>query len=650
MKNIFRIILPVCIAAIATTCFAACASDDGKDMRDGATVTLFTTNDIHGNVANNQTVIGLEQAAAINASCDNSILIDAGDATQGASFASISKGEDVIYAMNAAGYDLMAAGNHEFDYGAEVLSHNAEIAEFPILAANVKNDGKAFLDSSCIIERAEYKIGFIGLTTVSTSTSTNPSLLGGITFEDEIATAKSEIAELKDKTDAIVLVCHMGDNQSAVSCTSEKLIKSLSADEWSSVAAVIDGHSHTVEDKTVDGIPVVQTGVNFANLGKITISFKESKNGVSFKADGDVLSYEEAMDYTLNEAGENKAAQCAAKLEELNENQNLVLQKQLCTLGSPLFGGYVCYNFVESRIVETSYGDFVTDAFLYYAKVFAENNDLGLPVIAVENGGGISASLPNDSEGSDKVTYGDVITAFNHGNLVEVLKISPAELFLALESGLTSTGQDDTGLIIRERVSGSFLQCSGFTYTYDPAAESGSKVVEVRLADGTVLQRDDSERKLLLATNNYVSSWFPADEKLGELGGEDMIVEDYILLQSGQNGGVLDYQCNYDRIFIKDDKSPETYTVEIAVKEKVTDDEYVGMGKSGAYRLSVDGKEATEVTSDENGIITVTLTKGAHYLKIDEGVNYVYVNNYSGTGTTYTQAGYFEFFFILEKQ
>ena len=643
MKKFLTLLMSVCIAAAGALSFTACAQkqqpvEEQPELRDGATVTLFSTNDMHGNVANGAASIGVVQAAAIKASTENSLLIDAGDATQGASFASISKGEDVIYAMNAAGYDLMAAGNHEFDYGADVLLENNELAGFPILAANVKKDGENLLDSTCIIEKADYKIGFIGITTVSTATSTNPSLLGGITFEDEITTAKAEIANLRDQTDAIVLVCHMGDNENAVSCTSEKLIKSLSKDEWNSVAAVIDGHSHTVEDTAVNGIPVVQTGVNGANLGKITITFNDGEDGARFKADGDVLSYDEAMNYALTEAGESKAAECTQKLEELSEAQAAVLKQQLCTLGSPLFGGYICYDFVESRLVETSYGDFVTDAFKYYADKFAENADIDLPVIAVENGGGIGQSLPQWDKNGNVVTYGDVLGAFNHGNLVEVLQISPADLFLALESGLAATGQDDTGLLQCVKPSGSFLQCSGFSYTYNPAAESNSKVTEVKLADGTILQRNDSERKLLLATNNYVSSWFNAEYKVGELGGEDMIVEDYMILKSGENGGVLDYVCDYGRILIADDKSPDEYTVRIAVKDNLAD----VSGKSGTYHLSIDGAAAEEIKTDGDGMITVTLTKGAHYLRLEEGAkNYVYVNNYSGTGITHTKAGYF---------
>ncbi len=623
--------------------------------RDSATVTVFTTNDMHGNLQNDEKnkTIGIVQAAQIKASTQNALLVDAGDATQGASFASISQGADVVRMMNEAGYDLMAAGNHEFDYGADVLLENEELANFPILAANVLRDGAPLLDSSAVLESAGYKIGFIGLTTVSTATSTNPTLLTGVTFEGEVETAKKEIAALKDNTDAIVLVCHMGDNEKAVSCTSEQLLSALSAEEQKEVTAVIDGHSHTVENKTVQGVPVLQTGVNFTNLGKLTLTFTDGEAGAKVTAAGEVLDYAAAMSYAATEAGEQKAHKVEEKFEAIELQQKEILDEVLCEIDHPLFGGYVCYNYVESRIVETAYGDFVTDAFKYYAEKFAENESLNLPVVAVENGGGISQSLPTWHTDGKEVTVGDVMNAFNHGNLVEVLKVSPAELFAAIEKGLVTTGQDETGLLLCGKVSGSFLQCSGFSYAYDPAGETGKKVVEVKLANGTVLDRADTENKLLLATNNYVSSSFAQGEKLGELGGEDVLIQDYILYLSGQNDGILDYKCNYDRIKIANDKSPETYTVKLCVKQGEV------AQANQTYTLSVDGGAAQEVTTDSEGYITVTLQKGAHYLWLSGGSNFVYVNNYSGTGVAegdeenpdyYTKDGYYSFTFVIPEE
>ncbi len=661
MKKILTLFLSAAVAASAAVGFAAwCKPDTPPEQftpRENATVTIFTTNDMHGNLSGDgKNVIGVVQAAAIKASTPNSLLVDAGDATQGASFASISQGADVIRMMNEAGYDLMAAGNHEFDYGSDVLLENAELANFPILAANVQKDGKTLLESSAVLEVAGYKIGFLGLTTVSTATSTNPTLLSGVTFGDEVEAAKREIAALKEKTDTIVLVCHMGDNEAAVSRTSEQLLSALSAEERAEIAAVIDGHSHTVEEKTAEGIPVVQTGVNFANLGKLTLTFTDGEDGATVSARGEVLDYAEAMGYTLTDAGREKANKVQEKLDAIELQQDEILEEVLCEVATPLWGGNITWEYSETRLVETSYGDFVTDAFRYYAERFAENEEIGIPVVAVENGGGISTPLPAWHSGGANITRGDVLGAFNHGNLVEVLKVSPADLFAAIEKGLATTGQDDTGLLLRERVSGSFLHVSGLSYTYDPAGAEGSKVVKVQLADGTELSRTDTENKLLLATNNYVSTFFPQREKLGELGGEDILIEDYILYLSGQNGGVLDYQCEYGRILIANDKSPETYTIKLRV---MRGDAPLA---NQTFHLFVDGADGdgVAVTTDGEGYFTYTLSKGAHTLFLSETCNFVYVNNYSGTNVAqgdeehkdfYSKDGYYRgYFYVLPDE
>ena len=645
LQKLPKLLVVAFVALLLVTALAACSKDR---PREAATVILLSTNDVHGSVVgNDKGVIGMAKAAEIKASTQNAILIDAGDATQGASFASITTGADVIKAMNVAGYDVMAAGNHDFDYGAATLHQNAELATFPILAANVKKDGNTLLPASTVIERAGYKIGFVGLTTTSTATSTNPTLLEGVTFESELATAKAQIASLKDSTDAIVLICHMGDNSAAVSCTSAQLLDGLTDEERKEVGAIIDGHSHNVEKLTIEGIPVVQTGLNFANIGKVTLNFTDSEQGVAFTASADVIDYETATAFEGTAAGLQKGSEVSAALAEIEEEHKVVLGQSLGTLDHPLFGGYVCYDYVESRVVETAYGDFVTDAFKFYAQKFADNNAYDLPVVAVENGGGISQSLPTWYYNGTAVTVGDVLNAFNHANIVEVIKVSPKDLFAALEKGLMTTGQDgETGkLIIPKKedgsfsVSGSFLQCSGFSYTYDPAGASGAKVTEVKLADNTVLDRNDAENKILLATNNYVSTFFPNSEKVGELGGEDMIVADYIKQTSVD--GVLDYDCAYDRIAIANDASPKTYSATFTVKS----------GDSAAanqtFTLTIDGKRTEQVVTDADGKFTVTLSKGAHYLQLEGKSNFVYVNNYSGTGVSNVKDGYFTFNFLL---
>lgn len=617
----------ICLMLIVTLLPCQVFASDGP-----VTVTIFTTNDIHG-VMDGDGTVGVVQAAAMKGSTPHALLVDAGDATQGASFATVSRGEDVIRMMNAAGYDVMAAGNHEFDYGTDQLLANAAAADFPILSANVTLDGKALLPGSTVVEVADKSIGFIGLTTVNTATSTNPSKLTGVSFGEEAKAAKEKIALLTGKTDAIVIICHLGNDASAVDCTSKDLLDALSKEELSAVAAVIDGHSHTLEQETYErdgaSIPVVQTGTMFTSIGKIELTF----DGDAVAAAGIVLSAEEANSYPLTESGQTVAAQVQATLDAIKTEQAEILGETLCENETPLWGGYIYWDYAETRVVETSYGDFVTDAFAEYAKTFSAQNGLSLPIVALENGGGISATLP-----MGQVTRGDVLNAFNHGNMVEVLEITPALLKTALESGLTATGQDETGLLLRERVSGSFMQISGFTYTYDPSTSSGNKVVDILLNNGTSLDLSDTQTKLLLATNSYVGASIASigGAKLGELGGEDQIVMEYI--QSLTEGGkALHYDSGAERIKIAGDRSPDTYTVTIPVLYGETPQANV------TVHLRVDGAEAEELTTDEDGNLVIEVPRGAHTFYLEESADGqpVYTNNYSGSGTVTTKEGYY---------
>lgn len=611
-----------------------------------STVTIYTTNDIHGVVAGSDTAIGLVQAAGIAASTPNSLLVDAGDATQGASFATIKQGADVIRVMNAAGYDVMTAGNHEFDYGSERLLANAELAEFPILGANVQKDGKAMLEASTVVEVAGHKIGFIGLTTRATATSTNPAQLTGVSFADEVETAKKQIAELKDQTDAIVLVCHMGDNGAAVGCTSLQLLTALSSAERKEVAAVIDGHSHTIEQTPYSAgdvtIPVVQTGTGFTNLGVITLNF--DGNG-HVTASESVMDRAAAMAYPLNDVGKAAADKTAAVLAQVQSEQEAVLGQVIGGSATPLWGGYVYYDYAEPRIVETGYGDFVTDVFLASAKEFAKQHDMRQPVIAVENGGGISATLP-----VGVITRGDILNAFNHGNMVEVMEITPEQLYTALEIGLTMTGQDETGLLLRTRVSGSFLQVAGFSYTYDPAGPSGAKVTSVVLDDGKELSRTDKITKLLVATNNYVTTFkgIADGRKVGELGGEDALVSDYIQNMNTDDNKPFVYPTTANRIQIANDKSPDTYQVSIPVED--SQDKSASLAGQTVYLRIDDGKEKAYTISRDN-MLHMTLSKGPHTLYLRETADNipVYVNNYSGSGTVTTRDGYYRLAFKVDR-
>ena len=246
-------------------------------------ITILHTNDVHGSIVGSDSSIGLDRVASIKKEAElkgeNPILVDAGDATQGLPIASLTKGSDIIQLMNAAGYDLMAAGNHEFDYGTEIALENAALADFPLISANIYKDNAPLFrsddDNGChvIIEKEEKKLGFFGLTTASTATATNPTGIQDLEFRDEIEAAKSEIDELEEAgCDVIIAVAHLGEYTN-VPCDSAALANAMTGEYQGDLDIIIDGHSHTKEDKVVNDVHIVQTGTGLTELGRITLNF-----------------------------------------------------------------------------------------------------------------------------------------------------------------------------------------------------------------------------------------------------------------------------------------------------------------------------------------------------------------------------------------
>lgn len=599
-------------------------------------VVIYHTNDVHGAAAwVEDGSIGLDRVAAMKKQTENAILVDAGDATQGLPYASLTQGADVIETMNAAGYDVMAAGNHEFDYGTERLLDNVQRAEFPVLAANVYKDGVPLLSggdsNGChtMIERGGKKIGFFGLTTASTATSTNPAGIAGVEFGNEIEAAKREIDELTaEGADAIIAIAHLGEYTN-VSCDSAKLAESMTGDYSGKLDVIIDGHSHTEENKEVNNILIMQTGTGLANLGKITLDFGD--DNVLDAVSGELLTYEEVMSQAEPDPD------VAAKIEAVSSGMADLLSEPLADSETTLWGGTVD-GVAEPRVVETNLGSFAADAFRdaaerFLAQAAGMEEYRDLPVIGVENGGGIRASLPNGT-----ISKGDLVSVFPFSNTLMMKRVTPSILYEVLESSVSSiTGQDpETGLLTGEP-NGGFLQVSGIRFAYDPSAPAGEKVQEVKLEEsGAALERTDTETGLMLVSNNFIMNGGSGHDVLaglalvGEIGGELETVEAYLIEQAA--GSPLAARGDQGRIVAAGGYTPKEYTASILVEKE---DGSLAADVPVAYYL--DGGEAVEGQTDSEGLLRITVPDGPHGVKLAPGQREVYVNNYTGAGTVETE-------------
>ena len=219
-------------------------------------IVIYHTNDMHGAVEN------LANIKTLKDNTKNSLLLDAGDCTQGSAIATYTKGEGIIDIMNATGYDAITLGNHEFDFGSQKAIENMKKAKFTPLAANVVDaNGDLLLkgingNGANIIEEVNgKKIGIFGLTTEETYYKTNPKNLNGTEFKNIIETAKEQVKLLKaQNVDAIITITHIGNDKSS-SPTSIDLAK-----EVPEIDLIIDGHSHTIIQEKIGDTTIVQTG------------------------------------------------------------------------------------------------------------------------------------------------------------------------------------------------------------------------------------------------------------------------------------------------------------------------------------------------------------------------------------------------------
>ncbi len=588
-------------------------------LSQSGTVTVFHTNDVHGSFIGSDSVIGVDKIAALKNSVDNSILVDGGDATQGIALATLSKGEDVIRLMNAAGYDVMAAGNHEFDNGTDQLKKLADMADFPIISANTYYEGKPFFETadsdgrSIIIDKNGVKVGIFALTTCNTASSTNTNGIKGVEFRDEVETAKEETQYLDEQgADVILAITHMGIIKTESDCTSYELAEAMAGTE---LDAIIDGHSHSVVNENIGDILVAQTGTGGVNLGRMDITIDESGE-VDIKET--MLTAEDLKDVEPD-------ADVAEKIEEINEKQSEMLLQVIGKTEGTLWGGSI-NQIAEARVGETNFGSLIADSIIYNTKENLTEEYRSLPVVSLENGGGFRASVPNGT-----ITKGSIINVLPFANTVIFKEVDPSVLYEVMEASVSSVSSQDkeTGFM-NAAYSGSFMQIGGMRLEYDPNGKEGSKVVAIYL-DGSAepLDRNDKNTNIILASNDYVAGTGVLGDipELGEGNGLMETVMDYIAYITDNGTKPVEMPVVTGRIKTVGDYVPKDYTAHVRVQKKDGTPEETGK----KINIYIDGVK-TDAVVGEDGVLEFTVSDGPHSVKLFESQPEVYVNNYSGAG------------------
>lgn len=455
-------------------------------------INVVHTNDIHARILEDDwnQVIGLPKVKTYidqaSQGKDLSLVLDGGDTFHGQSIATLVRGESAAKVLAACGYDAMAAGNHDWNYGKDRLKELENIVrqngspEFSILAGNVVNeDGSMFFDRQYLTKEVvkdgkTLKIGVFGVIDPAIYNATAPGNVEGLQFTDMTVYAQKAAAELKAQGCQIVVgMAH---------CINPKGL----ASSVDSVNLWIAGHEHTTINEAVtrpDGgtALVVETGYNLWNLGNVDIS-------CTLDADGnlaeDIKMTENLVDYNTGKALDADPG-VQALLDGITEEQKTILSQPAGYAPEDLDGVWE-----HIRIGETTMGRAVTDAYL-----LATGAD-----IAFENAGGIRASI-----GKGAVTYQNVLDVSPYGNYIVTKELSGKEILEILETSLDIM---KANIEANEKGdydgwpdnSGNTLQAGGIEVKYNLSLEKGSRILGV-LVQGEAVQGD---KMYTVAMNNYL--------------------------------------------------------------------------------------------------------------------------------------------------
>ncbi len=296
---------------------AACPGPRGERpdrAADTVTLTILATNDLHGQLEpllrytreatpRPYRVAGAEALAATLAELrardpEGTILLDAGDFMQGSLLSNRHEGAPIRELFALLGYDAVAIGNHEFDFGPVgvpdpeggdplgALKAWCARAPFPVVAANlVRLDGTApwpGLRRSVLLERRGIKLGVIGLTTPNTKTTTMPALVRDLRFEPLLASAVREARALRARGAAAVILLAHGDAECGgepARCRGE-IFELLDAIEPGLVDAVVAGHSHQWLAERHRGIPVIEGCSRGQMIARLELVIDRASRGV----------------------------------------------------------------------------------------------------------------------------------------------------------------------------------------------------------------------------------------------------------------------------------------------------------------------------------------------------------------------------------
>ncbi|MEH7224965.1 bifunctional metallophosphatase/5'-nucleotidase [Bacillus sp. JJ1566] len=467
------------------------------------TITILETSDIHGNIfpinyGSNETIgLGLGKIATVikqeRSQNKNTIVIDNGDLIQGTPLtyhyvrSNSHQQNPMITLLNELNYDAAVIGNHEFNYGMNVLQRAIKESNFPWLSANILNEnGEPFIGKPYKIIELEHgvKAAILGVTTHYIPNWENPEHIKGLTFEDAFESTKKWVEKIRkvENPDVLIVSYHGGfEADLETGEPTEKLTGENQGDricrEIEGIDLLLTGHQHRSLAGKVNGVPIVQPSFNGQAIGKVTLTLTKNDDK-----------------WTISDS--NPELILVDQIEVDETSLQLVKEYEVETqewLDKPIgkvIGNMTIEDPLKARLKDHALVEFINKVQMDVAKVSISNTALF---------NNVTKGFPTN------ITMRDVVSNYIYPNTLTVIRISGQDIKEALERSASYFMVENGDVTVNPNFTTpkpqhyNYDMWEGIDYIFDISKPIGERVVELSYKGEPI--QSDGEYDVVM--NNY---------------------------------------------------------------------------------------------------------------------------------------------------
>ena len=442
-------------------------------------LTILHTNDLHGHLApwqgwegdlKGRTIGGLGVlagaiAAARSEARGECLLLDAGDLIGDTMIADLTKGKALIAALNYLRYDALTIGNHEPDFGMDVLRERIGEAKFPVVAANLQTekDDSLFTKPYVMKEVGEVRVGILGLAYPKTARTTASKNVSNVKFTSPQPAVEKFLPRLREEgAEVIIVLSHLGLSGD------EQLARAVKG-----IDVIVGGHSHNRMEKVqrIGDTLIVQAGAHGSDLGRLDLDIEQGKI-TGHQRTLVLLDHERvpADDAAHRFAQELLEPHRAALDEKIGHADDWLVRAQT-------LAGTQARKRDEESPIDSLFADILR------AETKAD--------FAFLPGVGYGVAIP-----PGPVTAAQLRQMIPHDGKVVTMRLSGARIIEILEQAVENVFSDDPAVKV-----GGMIQLSGLRFKYRPKNAKGHRVTHIERTIGKWNAADD----FLVATNSMLA-------------------------------------------------------------------------------------------------------------------------------------------------